>query len=49
MTDNGEFIEVQGTAEEGSFSKSTLDEVLALAEKGINKLFQAQQEVIQAF
>jgi ribonuclease PH len=47
MTDSGEFVEVQGTAEDGSFSRAVLDEVLASAERGIAELFQAQQEVVR--
>ena len=47
MTDSGEFVEVQGTAEDGSFSRAVLDEVLASAERGITELFQAQQEVVR--
>ena len=47
MTDRGEFVEVQGTAEEGSFSKKVMDEILTLAETGITQLFQAQQQVIE--
>jgi ribonuclease PH len=35
MTDRGEFIEVQGTAESRPFSKDMLDRVLATAEGGI--------------
>ena len=46
MTDKGEFVEVQGTAEEGAFSKATLDELLASAELGVARLFQIQQEAI---
>ena len=46
MTDRGEFIEVQGTAEESSFSKMELDNVLALAESGIRQLFKLQQDAI---
>ena len=46
MTDRGEFIEVQGTAEESSFSRKELDDVLALAENGIRQLFKLQQEAI---
>ena len=46
MTDRGEFVEVQGTAEEGAFSKEVLDRVLALAERGVAQLFQVQREVI---
>ena len=46
MTDEGEFIEVQGTAEEGAFSKSELDRILELAEGGIRQLFEIQQQAI---
>ncbi|MDP6513406.1 MAG: ribonuclease PH, partial [SAR202 cluster bacterium] len=35
MTDAGEFVEVQGTAEDHPFTRSQLDELLGLAEKGI--------------
>jgi ribonuclease PH len=43
MMDNGNFIEVQGTAEDGSFSKDQLDELLDLAAGGIKELFAFQQ------
>ena len=46
MTDKGRFIEVQGTAEDGSFSKAELDAVLAAAERGIDELFQIQKAAI---
>lgn len=49
MTDQGEFIEVQGTAEENSFSRKELDDVLTLAENGIRQLFKLQQEAINYF
>ena len=48
MTDRGEFVEVQGTAEGEPFSQGTLDEVLALAKKGIDRIIQAQKEVIDS-
>jgi ribonuclease PH len=47
MNDTGEFIEVQGTAEGKAFSKSTIDSLLALAEKGIQELLQIQKEVVE--
>ena len=47
MTDRGEFVEVQGTAEDGAFSKPVLDEVLVVAERGISQVFQIQKDVIQ--
>jgi ribonuclease PH len=46
MTERGEFVEVQGTAEGKPFSRGTLDEVLSLAAKGIGQLFQAQRAAI---
>ena len=47
MTDRGEYVEVQGTAEGTAFSKSQLDEVLALAERGISRLFKEQTAAIR--
>ncbi len=47
MTGKGDFVEVQGTAESKPFSKETFDSVLALAEKGIKQLFQAQQAALE--
>lgn len=46
MTDAGEFVEVQGTAEEKPFTRSQLDDLLGLAEKGIRELFPHQQSAI---
>jgi ribonuclease PH len=42
-TGSGKFIEIQGTAEREPFSKDQMDEMLALAEKGINQLFTIQR------
>ncbi len=44
----GEFVEVQGTAEAGTFSRQTLDTLLDLAWKGIQELLRVQQEAIRA-
>ena len=49
MTDRGEFIEVQGTAEEGAFPRQTLDEILELAETGIRSLFEVQERAVRQF
>lgn len=46
MTDHNEFIEIQGTAEGKPFTKPQSDELLALAEKGIKQLFEAQNAVL---
>lgn len=43
MTHEGEFIEVQGTAEDGTFSRARLDELLSLAEVGITRLSEIQK------
>jgi ribonuclease PH len=43
MTGAGKFIEVQGTAEGNPFTRSELDELLALAEKGITEIFELQR------
>ena len=44
MNEMGAFIEVQGTAEGHAFSRDEMNQMLDLAEKGINELFKAQQE-----
>jgi ribonuclease PH len=49
MTDQGTFVEVQGTAENKPFSKNSLDGLLSLAEGGIKQLFEIQKTVISAF
>ncbi len=46
MTDEGEFVELQGTAESGSFSKSALDEIVELGALGTSRLFEAQREAL---
>jgi ribonuclease PH len=46
MTGAGRFIEVQGTAEGTPFSRSELDDMLALAEKGITKIFELQKTTL---
>lgn len=46
MTDKGEFVEVQGTAEGKPFSREMLDKVLSVAGEGINQLFVIQKETI---
>jgi ribonuclease PH len=46
MTGAGRFIEVQGTAEGTPFSRSELDDLLALAEKGIFELFELEKAAL---
>ena len=45
-TSDGRFIELQGTAEGQPFARSVLDELLALADKGIHDLIEKQREVV---
>jgi len=47
MTGGGEFIEVQGTAEQAPFRRERLDEMLSLAEKGIRQLVALQRRAVQ--
>lgn len=42
MTSEGGFVEIQGTAEQQAFSRDELNQMLALAEKGIKELCQIQ-------
>ena len=46
MTDRGQFVEIQGTAEGKPFSKVTVDLLLSLAEKGIKQLFKIQKATL---
>jgi len=45
-TGRGKFIEIQGTAEREPFSREQMDEMLKLAEKGINQLFEVQRAAL---
>ena len=46
MTGDGRFVEVQGTAEDKPFSRAEMDELFALAEKGIKELLEIQQQAL---
>ena len=46
MNSRGEFIEVQGTGEEATFTDAQLAELLALGKTGIRELLMAQQKAI---
>ena len=48
MTDSGKFIEVQGTAEGHPFSDEEMQQMLALARKGIRELCAQQKAVLEA-
>lgn len=47
MTEQGGFIEIQGTAEKETFAQHDLDSMLVLAKEGIQQLVRAQKEVIK--
>jgi len=47
MTSQGDFVEVQGTAEGKPFPRKTIDSMLSLAEKGINQLFEVQKAALE--
>lgn len=46
MTDQGEFIEVQGTGEQRPFTQDELNELLLLGRQGIDQLFTMQKQVL---
>jgi len=46
MTDRGEFVEVQGTAEGDPYSRDMLNSVLDTAARGISELLEAQRRAI---
>ena len=46
MTGKGQFVEVQGTGEEATFSRAQLNELLDAAEKGIFQLIDMQKEAL---
>src|SRR5437773_11605358 len=45
-TEDGDFVEVQGSGEEATFAGSQLDEMLALGRNGISALIDAQRAVL---
>jgi len=48
MTDAGEFIELQGTAERNPFGDSALTDLIGLGRKGIQELIGHQRKLLQA-
>ena len=49
MNEDGNFIEIQGTAEEGHFSHEELNGMVALASKGIKKIIDIQKEALNNY
>lgn len=43
MTGSGQFVEIQSSGEEATFSRTQLDELLALSEKGVGELVALQK------
>lgn len=46
MTEKGEIVEIQGTAEGRPFSKRSLQELIKLAEIGIEKIIEKEKEML---
>ena len=46
MTSEGDYVEVQGTAEGAAFGRAALDRLLDLAEGGISQLIEAQRAYV---
>ena len=47
MSSEGRFVEVQGTGEHGTFAREELDQLLALAVRGLRQLDALQSSVLQ--
>ena len=48
MTEDGRFVEIQGTAEHEPFGGEALEALLALARKGLKKIFALQKKARRA-
>lgn len=46
MTGSGNFVEIQGTAEQSPFSKQELLQLMELAEKGVSELTEIQKQAL---
>jgi ribonuclease PH len=46
MTESGQFVEVQGTAEGDAFDRSTMNQLLDLAGQGIGELIHLQKQAL---
>lgn len=46
MTEQGEFVEIQGTGEQGTFSNKQLRQLLKLCKKAIHKLISKQKSAV---
>jgi ribonuclease PH len=48
MTDQGRFIEIQGTAEHNPFTQDQMNQLMKLARLGFKKIFQIQKQILNA-
>lgn len=48
MTESGEFVEIQGSGEEATYSRDELNDLLDYAERGIDELIQIQKSVLES-
>lgn len=46
MTEANEFVELQGTGEEATFTPDQLNEMIELAQKGVKELFDIQKDAL---
>ena len=46
VTEDGEYVEIQGSGEEATFTQAELDEMLALGRAAIAQLITAQRNVL---
>lgn len=46
MTGSGQFVEIQGTAEQTPFTKATMDRMVEMAQKGIRELLRMQKKAL---
>jgi ribonuclease PH len=49
LTGAGEFVEVQGTAESGAFTKKQMDDMALMANHGCRQLFAKQADIVGTF
>ena len=46
MTHSHRFVEIQGTAEGATFERAQLDDLIGLAESGIDSMLEAQKSAL---
>ena len=49
MNDESNFIEIQGTAEKGTFSQDELNKMIVLATEGVKSIIEIQKEVLNSY